>query len=462
MRSFRVSGRRVGRIATTVALLVATIVPSFAPAIASAAQITDRSIELSSSTKGALSVTYALTFTPAASAGATAVQFCSDTPLIGEACGVPAGLNVSAAAVAGSTSVSKPAVHGGNGPVVVIEQAITATPTTLTMTGITNPSAEGTIFARVITYDTKAHAEEDYLNTAGGGDNDGIGGAGAAAANAIDTGSVALAITNGIDVSAAVLETMTFCAASAAITANCANASGNLPNLTLGEGVPKALTSSALSTGDIYTQLSTNASGGAVVRIKSGNPTCSGLALNGDCANQIAAAGTTGTFAAGTAKFGVFVNPTTGSSTGTGTIALTSGDATVTGTGTAWVDTPTVKPGDTIWTNGGRAYTILSITNNTELELTANAAATESTAAYTYGFGTYRVFGGGGTYSDTVNTYRFDETNVKSAYGDAILDTNDGVVNGGNIRLTFGASISNTTAAGKYSNAYSLIATGKF
>ena len=158
----------------------------------------------------------------------------------------------------------------------------------------------------------------------------------------------------------------------------------------------------------------------------------------------------------------MFVNPTTGSSTGTGTIALTSGDATVTGTGTAWVDTPTVKPGDTIWTNGGRAYTILSITNNTELELTANASATESTAAYTYGFGTYRVYNGGGTYSDTVNTYRFDETNVKSAYGDAILDTNDGVVNGGNIRLTFGASISNTTAAGKYSNAYSLIATGKF
>jgi hypothetical protein len=107
-------------------------------------------------------------------------------------------------------------------------------------------------------------------------------------------------------------------------------------------------------------------------------------------------------------------------------------------------------------------YTVSSITDDTHLELTGNASATETTDTYTYGFGTYRVFGGGGTYSDTSATYRFDEANVKSTYGDPILDTNGTGVNNGNVKLTFGASISNTTPAGKYSNAYSLIATGKF
>jgi hypothetical protein len=330
----------------------------------------------------------------------------------------------------------------------------------MTITGITNPSSAGTIYVRVITYDTKAHALADYTDTGSGGDNDGLGGT--ASTGAVDNGSIALSITDAIGVNAAVLESLTFCAASVAITANCANASSNLPSLTLGEGTPKALTSSTLSTGDIYTQLSTNAVNGAVVRIKSGNTNCSGLALNGGATCAIAAAGTTGTFTAGTAKFGLFVNPTTGSNTGTGTIALTSGSATVTGTSTNWVASPTVKVGDTIWTNGGKAYTVQSIDSDTQITLTGNASATESTAAYTYGFGTYRVYNGGGTYSDTANTYRLDDASVKGTYGDTLLDTNGGVVNGGNIKLTFGASISNTTPAGKYSNAYSLIATGTF
>ena len=460
MTSFRDLKQRIGRVGASVIMLLATIAPALTPGVASAAMITGRSIELSSSTKAATNVSYELVFTPAASAGATAIQFCSNTPLAGEACNAPAGLSVTGAAVVGADSVSTPTVAASMGPVVVVEDAITATETTFEITSIDNPTSAGTIYARILTYDTKANAENDYEATGDLGDNDGIGETGSV--GAVDNGSVALSITDSINVDAAVLESLTFCVASAAITANCANASSNLPNLTLGEGTPKALTAAQVSKGDIFTQLSTNAASGAIVSLKSGNTACSGLALNGGATCAIAAAGTTGTFLAGAAKFGVFVNPTTGSNAGTGTIALTSGDATVTGTNTDWVDTPTVKVGDTIWTNGGRAYTVLSITNNTELELTATAAANESTAAYTYGFGTYRVFGGDSTYSDTVDTFRLDDASVRGAYGDPILDTNGGVVNGGNIKLTFGASISNVTPAGKYSNAYSLIATGKF
>ncbi|MGB4957442.1 MAG: hypothetical protein WBO49_03260 [Candidatus Saccharimonas sp.] len=429
-------------------LAVTLVLAAVAPAFASAAQLTERSAELSSSSKDATGVSYAFTFTADnTSAGALVVDFCSDSPLVGETCAVPTGFNVSTSGNVTGAGASKLGTWTANKAMVTL--AVASGTNTFTITGVHNPSSAGTIYARIVTYNNGTNAQAYVSNNLGSG--------------VVDQGSVALAITDSIGVSGAVLETMTFCAASVAITANCANASGNLPNLTLGEGTPKALTSASLSTGDVYTQLSTNAASGAVVRIKSGNANCSGLALNGDCTNQIAAAGTTGTFTAGTAKFGVYVNPTIGSTTGTGTIALTSGDATVTGTSTAWVATPTVKPGDTIWTNGGKAYTVLSITDDTHLELTANASASESTAAYTYGFGAYRVYNGGsGTYSDTANTYRFDETNIKSAYGDAILDTNSGVVNGGNIKLTFGASISNVTPAGKYSNAYSLIATGKF
>lgn len=65
--------------------------------------------------------------------------------------------------------------------------------------------------------------------------------------------------------------------------------------------------------------------------------------------------------------------------TGQGTIALTSGDATVTGTGTSF--TTQVEANDKIRV-GGVTYTVLSVTNDTALELTANAGANVSTTAY--------------------------------------------------------------------------------
>jgi hypothetical protein len=59
----------------------------------------------------------------------------------------------------------------------------------------------------------------------------------------------------------------------------------------------------------------------------------------------------------------------------TGTVATSSGDATVTGTGTAF---STELAADDSILIGSTAYTVLSITSDTSLELTANAAATAS------------------------------------------------------------------------------------
>lgn len=64
---------------------------------------------------------------------------------------------------------------------------------------------------------------------------------------------------------------------------------------------------------------------------------------------------------------------------GLGTIALTSGDATVTGTGTSF--TTQVEAGDKIRVSS-TTYTVLSVTNDTELELTASAGANVPTTTY--------------------------------------------------------------------------------
>ena len=68
-------------------------------------------------------------------------------------------------------------------------------------------------------------------------------------------------------------------------------------------------------------------------------------------------------------------------SAGTGTITVTNGSTAVTGTGTSF--TTAFKPGGSFTTAGGRTYQIASITSNTALTLTENAAgATETGVAF--------------------------------------------------------------------------------
>src|SRR5690606_27959110 len=64
-------------------------------------------------------------------------------------------------------------------------------------------------------------------------------------------------------------------------------------------------------------------------------------------------------------------------------------------------------------------------------------------------------------YNDTTYLLNYDdeeESGVTSVFGDPILDTNGAPASNKNKKLTFGASISNDTPAGKYSANMSLIA----
>lgn len=66
----------------------------------------------------------------------------------------------------------------------------------------------------------------------------------------------------------------------------------------------------------------------------------------------------------------------------TGTVDVTAGDATVTGSGTSW--TANVEPGMLFQHGDERVYVVASITDNTHLELTENYAGTTDTGeAYT-------------------------------------------------------------------------------
>lgn len=384
--SLRLPSRRTGYVAAAFTLLFATITSAFA----SAAQITERSIELSSSAAGATGVSYQVNFTPNAStnAGALVIEFCKNTPLIGEACTAPTGFSVASATAAGFTPDASPYTNANK---ITLTGTVTAgSAFTLTLAGVTNPtSSTDPLYARIVTYDTTGDAET-YTST-----NIGSG--------SVDTGSVAIGITDKIGVSAAVLESMIFCVSKAVPTQNCGGVTA--PTLTLGEDVGGgviALSPSAVSTGDIYTQISTNAASGAIVRLQSNATSCGGLLRAGAAGacdiTPALHADSFGDSSQGIAKFGVKV----------------ASAADPTGTGT---------PNGTFQVANGATY------NGTTYEMN-----------YVSGNG----------------------SGVTSTYGDPILDTAGAAITNRNMKLTFGVSAANNTPAGKYSADLGLIATGKF
>ncbi len=310
----------VKRQALYIIAAMALVLAIVLPALVSAATVTERSVELSSSSKKATDVTYRVNFTASSTgaAGAFVVQFCKTTPLIGEDCDVPAGF--SAAAAATSTSGATIANATAN-KVIVTDTIANSEQVSVALDHITNPDDAGTIYARVVTYGDATDAGTYSTD----GKNLGT--------NPIDQGSVAMSITDTVGVSGAVLETMTFCVSGGQdaahpevnpITASCG---GTLtaPTLKLGKDTNGviALDSDAVYSGTIYTQLSTNAVGGAVVNLKSGT-VCGGLHRAGAAANlcDIAAAGASGDVAQSEAKFGVKTGPldSTSDTTQNGTI----------------------------------------------------------------------------------------------------------------------------------------------
>lgn len=266
MKSLRILNRQVGLFAAAGALLLAVVVPT----IAAAAQLTERSIALSSSSKAATGVEYTIKFKTATAAAGAVIDFCTVTPVIDEPCATPTGFTAASAAGTGVASLDANTIK--------VTQAITANAeTTITATGIRNPDATGPFYARITTYDSTdlAGGAGAYVDAENLGDY-------------IDDGGASIIISDTIGVSGAVLESLTFCVAgNDNIGDDClpidTQAGLKAPTLKLGQQVGDvfALIPGTASEGNIYTQLSTNSASGAVVSLKSSTVGCGGLVRSG-------------------------------------------------------------------------------------------------------------------------------------------------------------------------------------
>lgn len=241
----RKSRHQVGRFVALGGILLGTLAPAIAPVVASAATITTRSITLSSSATSATS-DLEVKFNTSANVQSFDVTFCD---AIDGTCNAPAGLAAGSVTAVGGGTI-------GTNTSNKIQVALASPVSTVDFegAGLVNPSADGTIFARIAAY-----VSDDWTG------------------GALDTGTVALAFTNGINVGGDVLETLTFCVSGEAggggAPTDCDAPTS--PNVSL--GTSGVLDTTAGSDVDVYALLATNASSGAVVNLKSDALGCGGL-----------------------------------------------------------------------------------------------------------------------------------------------------------------------------------------
>ncbi len=455
--------RKISYIVTAVVLFVAAL-PLVQHGNARAAQLTLRSIQLSDSspsngtiTSGVgsgLNVTYKVSFKTVTTANSMVIDFCQEDPLIGDTCSTPTGMSVASADIdpastgditsAGWTisGVDAPNPHimlakGSGSPIAANTQE------NFNIRHITNPNSvraasKGTFYARIYTFATTTYGDgvsKTYTN-AGAASNSGYS----------DFGGLALSINYVITITARVQEALTFCVSGDdpnnwTTTGDCGDpavtsvALNGPPNVILGHGTPTAiLDDSTIDYGNIWTQLSTNATHGAVVNMHSNIP-CGGLSADyapgppatGTCAiPAINGGANTGPIAmtAGTAAFGVAINSYTPSSQ--------AGPPAV---GTV---TPTAPYYDAA-----------------HYGFTGNAPTSSSSVYYGMDNTTATGFNASFPSQSTYNGA------VTGTFGSTVLTAN-GPISRADARYTFAATAAITTPAGIYTANLSLIATGTF
>lgn len=358
--------RRTVYVLTACMLVVATVFSGLVQH-ASAGQITTRSIRLSSSQPSAANVVYRVGFTTSTTGniGGIVVDFCSNNPIIGDSCTAPGGLNVNRAttSVNNQTGISGFAVYTSDttdNRIIITD----STPASVggavsfelgngTTNGFTNPSATGSFYARIYTYATEAAAQGHNTNTPTG---------------YVDYGGVALSTAAVVNITARVMETLSFCV----YNTTC----GDDPSFTIGHtvGTTTVIDDSVVDTSTVNFSISTNANGGASIRMKGDTLKTAGGS------NDINAAGTSAVaFAAGTENFGLRV-----STSGTNITAT----APYNGAANNYGFDVTSAAGDTTAnvtsTFGGLIATLSGPVSNSVSTLTFGATASSTTPAGTY------------------------------------------------------------------------------
>lgn len=349
-------------------------------------QVQVRSIKLSDSRSNQTSVTYDVKFTTAStySVKGIIVDFCdsTSTPIIGDSTcnttnlgGFTVGASPSVTLISGITATWTASSLNSGRTLKLVKaggDSLTAGSTVVefTINGVHNPNFTGTFYARLVTYSSNTGDIASYAPGTEG------------STDATDYGGFALSTANVISITAKVQETMTFCVSGVAPGPNCGQTGTavTVPTLTIGHGANTILDSTAIDTSQAFTQLSTNANGGAVIRMR--NTAASGGLNSGT--NSIPAANSGGNtpaaFTAGVANFGVFVSNGSG---GTGTITADSNynDGTSTHYG---MDTTTAAGANVLGTYGDAIASASAPVNNVQNDLTFAATASNTTPAGLY------------------------------------------------------------------------------
>lgn len=354
---------RPASLAVAALLFSASLVPLLSRQSVSAyGLVTSREIKMSSSAAGATDATYDVSFATAtaASLGGMVIDFCANSPIVGDTCTAPTGFNTNDAALvlANQSGVTDWAVDVADSTANQLTFTRTAAAVAAGVTisldlggagasdGITNPTtANQTFYARILTFTTAAGAQA-YTSTAPG-----------AEPPLVDAGGIALSTASQITVTAKVQERLTFCVyTSAANYADCSAVSGSA--VTLGD------TNGVLSDAGPFVDknakynVSTNASSNVTIRAKGATLTSGSFTIS-----QIGA--TAAASAAGTEQFGICTYRDTGGGSAGLTPAgpyddgncsattQTAGTATPGGAGTALFAYDTSTAGDNLTTTFG-------------------------------------------------------------------------------------------------------------
>ena len=401
----------------------------------SAAQITSRSLTITSGIPSATSVTYTFNFTPGSAVAIASMTFQACTSAVGTCTG-PTGINIKSGVASltnfEGTVTSLTQNTTTTTPVDCTQTydlclnwtdstAQTLTNHTVTVTGVVNPSTIGTFYVRLTTY------SGTYTTP-------------------VDTGNVASATTQTFTVNATVEEQLNFCvgavnAASSAIESSTTGYDYAIPTCTTMTGSSLSLGTlnstyvsvSPVPTGQPYNgdqnnavaELSTNASNGSTVSynavqqagtnhqgaLRVAGATCASGASNTDqCINSVGV--TAATISAGTEDFGMAV------------------------TGVNCYNVPT-----TAYTCNGTTHNLTVATN---YECNATDAATS--------FSSYDT--GGAVTGTTTCSYAWDETGTSET-----VASSTGVVGGEALIVEFAATPSITTPTGSYTAEANFVAT---
>ena len=226
---------------------------------ATGARLVNREVPLSNDGISA-TASYDLSFQIATAGplGSIDIMFCSNDPLIEDACVQPVGMDVSTAIISNQTGEIGFSVSGAStaNNLILTRTASPALAQAVTyqLDNIINPSTGGSYYVRVQTY-----ATED------------------ATGPSTDYGGMAFSITDNLSITSEVPPYILFCAAVTVPAFSCNNASGSIVEL-------GNISSTSTSSGQSQMLVATNAANGYTVYMKgtsltSGNDVISSLAL---------------------------------------------------------------------------------------------------------------------------------------------------------------------------------------